>query len=41
MFSKTAMLDKMHPRVLKELAGVVLEPLAVIESSWRSGEVLD
>ncbi|CAM5111816.1 unnamed protein product [Natator depressus] len=34
--------DALHPRVLKELADVITEPLAVIfENSWRSGEVLD
>ncbi|CAM5095950.1 unnamed protein product [Natator depressus] len=32
--------DALHPRVLKELADVIAEPLAVIfENSWRSGEV--
>uniref|UniRef100_A0A803TM50 Reverse transcriptase domain-containing protein n=1 Tax=Anolis carolinensis TaxID=28377 RepID=A0A803TM50_ANOCA len=32
--------DQLHPRVLKELAEVISEPLAIIfESSWRTGEV--
>uniref|UniRef100_A0A670HWE4 Reverse transcriptase domain-containing protein n=1 Tax=Podarcis muralis TaxID=64176 RepID=A0A670HWE4_PODMU len=32
--------DELHPRVLKELADVISEPLAVIfENSWRTGEV--
>uniref|UniRef100_K7F1Q8 Reverse transcriptase domain-containing protein n=1 Tax=Pelodiscus sinensis TaxID=13735 RepID=K7F1Q8_PELSI len=34
--------DLMHPRVLKELANVIEEPLAIIfEKSWRSGEIPD
>ncbi|CAM5078649.1 unnamed protein product [Natator depressus] len=34
--------DALHPRVLKELADVIAEPLAItFENSWRSGEVPD
>ncbi|CAM5095626.1 unnamed protein product, partial [Natator depressus] len=34
--------DELHPRVLKELADVIAEPLAIIfENSWRMGEVPD
>ncbi|CAM4695511.1 unnamed protein product [Lepidochelys kempii] len=37
---KSMRLDALHPRVLKELADVIAEPLAII-FSWRSGEVPD
>ncbi|CAM4629674.1 unnamed protein product [Lepidochelys kempii] len=34
--------DELHPRVLKELAAVIAELLAIIfENSWRTGEVPD
>ncbi|CAM4592532.1 unnamed protein product [Lepidochelys olivacea] len=34
--------DALHPRVIKELADVIAEPLAIIfENSWRLGEVPD
>ncbi|CAM5172867.1 unnamed protein product [Eretmochelys imbricata] len=34
--------DELHPRVLKELAAVIAEPLAItFENSWRMGEVPD
>ncbi|CAM5129064.1 unnamed protein product [Eretmochelys imbricata] len=39
---KSMGLDELHPRVLKELAAVIAEPLAIIfENSWRTGEVPD
>jgi len=32
--------DGVHPRVLREMANVVAEPLSIIfERSWRTGEV--
>jgi len=32
--------DGIHPRVLRELAEIVAEPLSIIfERSWRTGEV--
>ena len=38
--SKSAGPDDLHPRVLRELAGVIVEPLArLFEDSWCSGQV--
>jgi len=32
--------DEMHPRILRELPGVVARPLTMIfQKSWQSGEV--
>ncbi|KGL87982.1 hypothetical protein N301_00239, partial [Charadrius vociferus] len=37
---KSMGLDGIHPRVLRELAGVLTRPLCIIyEQSWLSGEV--
>ena len=32
--------DGIHPRVLKELAGVLAKPLSIYQQSWLTGEVL-
>lgn len=31
--------DKMHPRILKKLTEEVSEPLAIVEKSWKMGEI--
>ena len=37
---KTTGLDEMHPRILRELADIVVKPLFMIfKKSWPSGEV--
>lgn len=37
--SKSMRPDGIHPRVLKELSGVITRPLSMISESWESGEV--